>query len=309
MGNFDSNYIIYIRESDGRRTMFSAGELRDRLTECLEGDGTTADDITLAVEYSLLNRQSDNNESLYDRGEIDAAVVKLLEETGFTWAAERYRASGEVEENDITTSHTAIYGLLYRHLGCPENKLMQLTEYVVAAARKLEISRGSMHLYLELARHYLKNMTPEDMPDIGELPRVDDRKIEQLGSLLSGRSAELYRSGVFSIEGMTAIFPCVRFHVSMEKFSSFYAVEYPVTELVVEPQAGEVGSAIEECRLKLQMEGNGRLPCTLTVHDLQRFVRDGFDCTDEIQLNEIALELAEIFSGSTGKNLFKLDFD
>lgn len=309
MGNFDSNYIIYIRESDGRRVMFSAGELRDRLTSCLDGDTETADDMTLAVEYSLLNRQSDNNESVYDRGEIDSAVVKLLEETGFTWAAERYRAAAAVSGDEISTTHVEIYNLIYRHLGCPEYRLGQLTDKVVEAARKLDIERGSIHLYLELARHYLKLDVSGGMPDITELPKVDSSKFSSLEEYLSSGAAALYRAGVFSVEGMTSIFPCVRFHVYMTKFSEFYNVEYPVTELLVNPQASEVGDAIEESRRKLQTDGNGRLPCTLAIHDLQRFIRDGFDCRDESMLNALAVEFAEIFAGNTGKNLFKLDFD
>ena len=90
MGSFGNDFIIYIREQDGFNSMFSAGELRARLYRCLsaayvENPEDAADDITLAVEYSLLNRQQ--NGGIIDRGELDAAVTRLLEETGFSEAA------------------------------------------------------------------------------------------------------------------------------------------------------------------------------------------------------------------------------
>ena len=77
MNSFNSDSIIYIRGEDGSRTMFSAGELRERLSGSLGAE--TAEDIALAVEYSLLNRQNRSTELLFDRGELDEAVIRLLE--------------------------------------------------------------------------------------------------------------------------------------------------------------------------------------------------------------------------------------
>ena len=115
MGSFDSDYIIYIREQDGSRTMFSAGELRDRLYHCI-GDSSTADDITLAVEYSLLNRGDRSGDLVFDRGEIDAAVVRLLEDTGFPEAAAEYRNGVYFEEEEVSTGSAELLTILRRPL-------------------------------------------------------------------------------------------------------------------------------------------------------------------------------------------------
>ena len=311
MGSFNSDYIIYIREQDGTRTMFSAGELRDRLLHCL-GDNQISDDITLAVEYSLLNRSERRNDLVFDRGEIDAAVVRLLEDTGFPEAASMYRLGVYFEDEELPADGIELLKLLRSHLGCSDNMLGQVCTDVCDAARKLGISSASPHLYLELGRYFSKHRKNEPLPVLPELREFDARELEKLPHELSAESKILMDSGVFSIECVTAIFSCLKFHVMMESFSKEYEISSPVTELQVYPAASAVSSALEECRKKILQfheAQDSELPCTLVIHDLRRFVRDAFECSDDIALDGLSKELGDVFSSCLGENLFKLDFD
>ena len=307
MGSFSTEYIIYIREQDGSRTMFSAGELRDRLFLCL-GDSQISDDITLALEYSLLNRQDRGNDLVFDRGEIDAAVVRLLEETGFPDAALDYRSGSDFEDESMPADSEQLTAFLSRHLSCSANRFEAVRDDVLSAARKIGITEASPHLYLELARYFSKRIDEEDIPVLEELPKVHHERLETLLQELDEPAASLVKKAVVSIECITAIFSCVRFHVSMREFSNFYDVTYPVTELLVWPAAEEVGSALEECRIRL-VDGGEQLPCTLVIHELRQFVRDAFGCSEEQAVEQLCKEIGEAFVFSMGKNLFKLDFD
>lgn len=309
MGSFSTEYIIYIREQDGTRTMFSAGELRDRLLGCI-GDSGTADDITLALEYSLLNRYDRGTELIFDRGEMDAAVVRLLEDTGFPEAAELYRNGSQAAEELLKSESHCVAPFLSRHLSCSGAKFAAVCNEVLGAVRKIGISEASPYLYLELARYFSRQIGNSDvrMPD--ELPKLSSEMLSELYSKLTPETEKLQRSNVIRVECVAAIFSCVRFHVSMRRFSEYYDVSSPVTELLVCPAAEEVSAALEECRINIPVEGNAeKLPCTLMIHELRQFVREAFCCDEEQTVEQISRELGETFASRLENNLFKLDFD
>lgn len=313
MGSFGNDFIIYIREQDGYNSMFSAGELRDKLFRCLAGASVenpqdSADDITLAVEYSLLNRQKNGTGGIIDRGELDAAVIRLLEDTGFPEAAELYRHDRGFEEELVPASLEAVGDLISRRISCPEREIGLLCGSVLDAVRKLDITEASPHLYLELARHFVKSAAASRSSALPSLPQLDSEKLEALPQNVAPETAKLIKSRVITIEGLTAIFPCVRFHVSMQEFCDFFDVTSPVTELLVYPAVNQVAAAIEECRLALADDRSADIPCTLNIHDLRQFVRDGFECSDGLAAESLAAELAELFTPYT-TDIFKLDYD
>lgn len=309
MGSFSTEYIIYIREQDGTRTMFSAGELRDRLLSCL-GDSGTADDITLALEYSLLNRHDRGAELVFDRGEMDAAVVRLLEDTGFPEAAELYRNGSQAAEELLKSEGSCIAAFLSRHLSCSGAKFAAVCNEVLGAVRKMEINEASPYLYLELARYFSRQIGNGDVRRPDELPKLSPEMLAGLSDKLTPGTEKLRSSQVISIECVAAIFSCVRFYVSMRRFSEYYDVSSPATELLVCPAAEEVSAALEECRANIPVEGNAeKLPCTLMIHELRQFVRDAFCCNEEQTVEQISRELGEAFASRLENNLFKLDFD
>ena len=311
MGSFGSDFIIYIREQDGLNSMFAAGDLRAKLFRCLSYSGVehpedSADDIALAVEYSLINRQ----QGIIDRGELDAAVIRLLEETGFPEAAVHYRNDGGFEEELLPATESAVSELFRRRISFTDSELKTVCADVIQAAQKLDISEASPHLFLELARHFSRRSADTERKALQELPLLDTEKLEKLPENVSGSTLKLMETRVISIEGLTAIFPCVRFHVSMQEFCRFFDVTSPVTELLVYPSVNQVASALEECRTKLSngSKENTDLPCTLTIHDLRQFVREAFECSSELAIESLSSELANLFiSGNT--DFFKLDFD
>lgn len=312
MGSFGNDFIIYIREQDGYNSMFSAGELRARLYRCLSGAGVeapedSADDITLAVEYSLLNRQKSGPDGIIDRGELDAAVIRLLEETGFPESARLYRNDGGFEEELLPAEEPAVSQLISRRISCPEHEAEIICGNVLDAVRKLGIEKASPHLYLELARHFSKSRASARSSALPELPRLDSGKLETLPQNVSAPTAALLEKKVITIEGLTAIFPCVRFHVSMQEFCGYFDVTSPVTELLVYPAVNQVSSAIGECRLALG-DDTADLPCTLTIHDLRQFAREAFECSSDMAAEMLAGELASLFT-PVSQDVFKLDYD
>ena len=78
--------IIYIQDHEGERVRFDPVELQTRLINCfltagLRESSYMAEDIALAVEYTLLN--SNRPDAVFGQGELAAAVIRMLEETGF----------------------------------------------------------------------------------------------------------------------------------------------------------------------------------------------------------------------------------
>ena len=317
MGSFGNDSIIYIREQDGFNSMFSAGELRSKLFRCLaaasvENPEDISDDVTLAVEYALLTRQKNRADGVIDRGELDAAVARLLEGTGFPEAADFYRNNASFEEELVRTTESAVSELLTRYISCREYDFQTVISDVLNAARQLGIEEASPHLYLELARYFVKRNAKTGRATLPELPKLDSEKLEQLPKCVSSGTLQLIESNVISIEGLTAIFPCVRFHVSMQNFCRFFDIASPVTELLIYPAVNQVSAALEECRIKLSDENDpasSRLPCTLNIHDLHQFVREAFECSSETATESISDELAGLFVPGKSSNIFKLDYD
>ena len=93
-----SEHAINILEHDGSRTPFDPVGLRDLLIRCFLDAGQRencyfSEDIALAVEYAFAH--STRPELLFGRPELDEAVVRILEDTGFAVVAELYR-NGEL---------------------------------------------------------------------------------------------------------------------------------------------------------------------------------------------------------------------
>ena len=85
---------VDIQNFDGTREPFDATALQTRLIGCFLAAGRSdssfmAEDIALAVEYTLSHVE--RPEPVFGRGEIDAAVIRLLEEAGLPDVAKIFR--------------------------------------------------------------------------------------------------------------------------------------------------------------------------------------------------------------------------
>ena len=149
---------IFLKDSDGGISPFDPENLLTRLTGAFQSAGQNsesyvADDIVLALEYTL--RRAPRPELVFSAGEIDAAVIRLLESAGFPEAARCFRNSGNGEQLiQLSTTRQTLRDFLSAHLGCSVERLEKIAEKCSEALQTLDIECASLHLILELARHY-----------------------------------------------------------------------------------------------------------------------------------------------------------
>ena len=158
---------ILIRDADGGITPFDPEILRTRLAGAFQCAGLAeesyiSDDIVLALEYTL--RRAPRPDLTFSAGEIDSAVIRILESSGFPEAANMFRQSGSGEQLiQLSTSESALKDFLSAHLGCSSERLEKVASKCADALNKLKIEAASLHLILELARHYERETAEADL--------------------------------------------------------------------------------------------------------------------------------------------------
>ena len=157
---------IFLKDSDGGITPFDPENLLTRLAGAFQSAGQAdecyvADDIVLALEYTL--RRAPRPELVFSEGEIDAAVIRILESSGFPEAAQAFRSGSREQLLQLSTTGAALQEFLSAHLGCSQERLVKISEKCSAALQQLNIEAASLHLILELARHYERETAETDL--------------------------------------------------------------------------------------------------------------------------------------------------
>jgi len=295
---------------DGTREPFDATELQTRLIGCFlaagRGDSSfMAEDIALAVEYTLSH--VDRPESVFGRGEIDAAVIRLLEEAGLPDVAKIFRRGQPETRLLVGASRETLSGLLRGHLACSAERFERVLGELLAAAEKLGINEASPHLWLELARHFERETEDEEPPCPEPMIERTLTKDEILG-LLPPEALTLYKAGVLRINGITMLFPCIHFYLSMTCFAAAESLRPPVIELQVEPLLYKLSGVLENVRTILteKLGAEEPLPCILSIPDMLDFIAEFLAVTDGAE--KTAAELGSILSSRVGGELFKISF-
>ena len=168
---------VMIREFGGDLVPFDPDELQARLISCFLASGLRESvdlpqDIVLAVEYTL--RKAPREELIFGRGELERAVIRLLEEAGFPETARLYRAGcGTENELYVTPERETLAAMLRGHLGCSRDVFEQVMTALMDAAAKLGIEKAPAHLFLELARYYEHELTLESTRcDVARTPEI-----------------------------------------------------------------------------------------------------------------------------------------
>jgi hypothetical protein len=304
---------IFLRDADGGVVPFDAGELQTRLiggflAAGLREESFMSEEIVLALEYTLLN--SPRREPVFSRSEIDAAVIRLLESIGFPEVARIFRRNGHEQLLRIATDPVTVAGLLVPHLGCSAERAANVAELVSQAMGKLAFTNASPHLILELARHYERELAENDLlPDAPLYPEVKQTLTRQeIYDLLPDAPRELVDAGVLRINGITTLFPSVRFFFFMKEFARVKQVSLPVTELEIEPLLHNAGNALEEARkaISAALRHPGELPCCLSLPDIFDFLES---CAGSTADQKLAYELASVLTGALDCELYHLAFD
>lgn len=289
--------LIQIQEFDGSQVPFDAVELQTKLIHCflaagLRDSSYMAEDIALAVEYTLLN--SNRPEPVFGRGELGAAVVRMLEETGFPEVAALFRKNGGERLVTIDTGRESVAGLLAKFLACPPERFERIVGKVCDAAKLLRFDAASPHLLLELARHYEQLAAEEPIPtETPETPPAPAATQSELYHILPEAAQELVNDGILRINGITPIFSRISFFFMMKPFAEKFHLTPPVTELEVEPLLYRMGEILEtaRCAIERHLAVSESLPLYLAVPDMLDFIVD-YERGERLGSEKLGRELA-----------------
>ena len=305
---------IFLKDSDGGITPFDPENLLTSLAGAFQSAGQTgecyiADDIVLALEYTL--RRAPRQELVFSEGEIDAAVIRILESSGFPEAAQAFRSSGSKEQLlQLSTTSAALQEFLSAHLGCSRERLVKISEKCSAALQQLNIEAASLHLILELARHYERETAEADLRRTGSEKESSNTVLtrQDIAGLLPPDAAELLKNGVLQISGVSPVFPGIRFFFSMEKFALQHNFTVPVTELELYPALYRTAGILENARKAIsdRLALANTPPCLMTIPDMFDFLYRTVGCT---KADTMAAELAGILCSEFKAELYQLSFD
>ena len=306
---------IRIREADGSSAPFDVGELRTQLDATFISAGRAADsylaeDIAVAVAYTL--EQLPRPEPVVvSRGELDAAVLRAIEDNGFPEVARAFRAGGTIESSFETTDDGETLNALLRRFfrGADEERFAQVLAEVRQAARLLKLESASPHLWLELARHYDRRITERRIMAAEEpIPLPVTLTDAALAKLLPETARKWVDAGVLRINGVTSLFPSIHFHFLMREFAAYHHLSETVTELELEPLLYRAGAVLEELRRNIGRAiapNDPELPCILTVPDIFDFIAE-YAGGERLGSESLAAELAGALASGLPRDHYKL---
>ena len=306
-------FVITIVEPDGSRHPFDAAELEERLRCAFVaagagGESARAADLALAVEYAL--HKLPRPEALFARAEVEGAVIRLLEESGFPEVARACRvggAGGGAAESQllVDAERDTVAELLRRHLCVSPLLFDAVLDEVLEAARRLEFRSAPPRLWLELGRFYALRSEEESAVrnPLPPLPSVAPRSAAELAAHLPERAARLRRAGILKLDALTPLFPCFHFTFLLAPFAAAIGAEAPYTELELLPELYRVGQDLAAARNELQrfVAAPEALPCLLSLPDLFDFAARGADGSELF-----VLSLSEALAGAFDPPLYKI---
>lgn len=305
---------ILIQEFDGSRIVFDPVKLQTRLINCFLAAGLReksymAEDIALAVEYTLLN--SPRPDCVFARGELETAVVRMLEETGFPDIAAIFRNSSSEILVNIDTTPEAITDLLHKFLACSPERFQKVVTNVCRAVEKLDIQCAPPHLILELARYY-ERLAESEQPPAQIINRSTPSTISQseLIKMLPQEAQELINEGVIRVNGISALFPCIRIFVMMKKFAEKFALTPPLTELELSPLLYQTGMVLEKTRAAIESRPDTppNMPLYLAIPDMLEFIVKYFG-TERKNSGKIGQELAQTLISEFTQEVYRLQIN
>ena len=310
---------IRIREADGSSAPFDLGELRTQLDATFVSAGRAAErylaeDIAVAVAYTL--EQLPRPEPVVvSRGELDAAVLRAIEDNGFPEVARAFRAGGTVESSLETTDDGATLAALLKRFfrGADEERFAQVLSEVRNAAKLLNLGSASPQLWLELARHYDRRIAEKRKLAAAEepLPLPVTLTESALSQLLPETVRKWVDAGVLKISGVTSLFPSIHFFFMMRAFAAYHHLSGTITELELEPLLYRAGAVLEELRRRIgsAIDRNGEaLPCLITVPDIFDFIAE-YAGGERLGTGSLAAELAGALTSGLPRDHYKLSLE
>jgi len=305
---------IFIRDTDGGIAPFDPNNLQTRiigafLAAGLREESYISEELVLALEYTLLT--SPRPEPVFTQSEIDTSIVRLLENTGFPEVANTYRRSASEQVMRLAVSPEILERLFVTHLGCSAERAANIAGIVAENMKMLQIDAASPHLLLELARHHERDLAALDalpLPEVRSRSPQIALSRDEITALLPPQSRQLVAAGVLRINGITTLFPSVRFFFFLTRFAELHRMGNPVTELEIIPKLYEAGNALESARQAIiaALQPEQELPCCLALPDVSDFLEQRIGCQPD---RELATELAGALSAGLKCSLYNLSLD
>ena len=308
MLHFESENSIKIREADWQIREFDPLELRRRLIRCFEAVGRDessyiADDLTLALEYSLI--ESARDREVFERSELELAMARLLEDTGYPDVAAVFQQDGGYQLEELKISSENIKELLLAHLACPPGGVQSIVDDVITSTRKLGMEAAPPQLLLELGRYYAVReqaygMAEKDLEYLSLAGRVP---------VFGEAAQELINRRVLQIGGLSALLPSIRFKIDAVALAEYCQLVPVTTELEALPGFYGISDILAGELKRLLEQFPGRPPCVLHIAGLRQLVADYFGCQHAPENEALSRELAGALGSSMRRELFKCSFD
>lgn len=298
---------IQLLAEDGERHLFDPAALCGVLIGCFLEAGRRescylAEDIALAVEYAFL--RSERSNPVFSLAELNAAVIRILEDTGLPEIAELYRRRSDTRlAVECRVDRDTVQAILRRFLAGSDEHFKRLAEQVEKALQTLAIDRAAPTLLVELARHYAAAAELGEETAAARKPGEGEPlclvSAEEIVRQLPPAERELIGAGVIRVHEVSRLFPSIRLFCFPGKYAEREKLIPPVTEMLLEPGFFELGLALENCRratlelYRRQVAAAADLPLYIDLPDLPDFARRYLGAAGPGS-RKLVLELAEM---------------
>lgn len=302
---------IFVSCEDGSLELFKPEELQSHIyvacIQCGFDDSWLSEDLALSVEYLLVQ---EGKKSEFSREEIFLFTSRLLEETGYSNIALRFRRNCGLKmdkESDIGFDALNSCLTISRQFGSDSMQIKNLSVLVLSALRRLGINNPSDELILALAKHYTKNtdvlkMISPESTQKGILLATRDEITERLVLNVKGLD-QWIAYGVFVFHPVSVLFPSLKISFSLAKFAEMKALVPPLTELNIMPYFEEIAFLVEESKrilLNFLLESGvkGEFPVILRLTDSVEFAKEymGSESGDDKFIREFFVSLKDFAS-------------
>lgn len=313
-----SSNTILILHPDTTTEPLDTEDIKKRIFQaCVaagENDSWIADDLSLAVEFSLLTKE----ERMIRVEDLNSLICSILEDSGFPAVAVEFkRVTKSAPPNFLAVNEESVRIVLNHNLALEPARLERVISRVLKSLELLGMEQASRGLIQELGRQFRDSDFTASVPrppEPGEPVKNSSvvlRK-EDLAARVSEQTASYLRSGVLRLSHVSRLFSVLRLELSLTAFSELNGLEKPVTELAFWSISSQLAFAIDElCRiadsvcLEQGEAGCTPLPLSLSVRDAASFARNYMN-TPEKNAIECARGLLGAFTASLNRQPFKV---
>lgn len=248
--------------------------LRSFLAAGLREESWVAEDIALAVEYTL--ERGSRESGIYSESELNAMVVKVLEQTGYPEVASRFSSNFDVAVVKYDTEADTLCPFLHRHLPVDDAGAATLSKRTAKVLRDLGLESVTPVLAIELARA-LHDKAVHEVPEPAEISAIRGNTpwmltSDQIADQIQDDARRLVDKGIISIFGVSRMFPALRIKCSFVSMAVSEKLEPPITEMMLMPMLADVSETIDKTvEVVEELAGIEAIPLVLEFENADEF--------------------------------------